>query len=182
MAISPDFPNSGRLVAAIFHDADSFRAAITELVSADFDPAQVSILAPHEAVRDHFGGQVPTADVLADRSDTPRESLDNQTAVHRFFNLIGETVAAIGLFGAAAAAYAVGGPVGVAIGVGADADATVEGTLERYVESGSVARYRESLEAGGLVLWVEVHAVEDEDRAAVLLKQVGGKQVHSVDN
>ena len=181
MPTSSDYPRSGRLVAAVFHDADSFRGAITALVSADFDPAQISILAPHEAVRDHFGGQMPSAEVLANRPDTPRESLDTQTAVHRFFNLIGETVAAIGLFGAAAAAYAVGGPVGVAVGVGADADATVEGTLERYVESGSVARYKESLEAGGLVLWVEVHGAEDEDRATDLLKQAGGEQVHAVD-
>ena len=181
MAETDDYPRSGRLVAAIFHDMARFRAAVDALVGAQVDPARISILGPHEAVQDHFAGRVPEASELADRPDTPRESLDDQTAVHRALRIVGETAAAIGLMGATAAAYAVGGPVGVAIGVGADTEASVEGTLERFVDQGNLARYKQSLADGGLVLWVQVFSAEEQGRAAELLTGAGGEGVHAVE-
>jgi hypothetical protein len=175
------YPNSGRYVAVVFFDLKSFRSALDALLEGGFDPAGISVLGEYDAVQDHFGGKIPDAAKIADRPDTPRESLDTQTAVHRAMTIIGETLAAIGVMGASAAAYAVGGPVGVAVGIGADTETTVEKTLDRFVETSLANRYKESLATGGLVAWVHVYDTDRQAKAEQILGKAGGHHVHAVD-
>lgn len=181
MSQDESFPSAGRYVAVVFLELAAFRSALDSLVEGGFDPAGISVLGDYDAVQDHFGGRIPEASEIADRPDAPRESLDTQSSVHRALNVIGETLAAIGLLGASAAAFAVGGPVGVAVGVGADTEATVEGTLERFVEKNLSARYKESLGTGGLVAWVHVYSQDEQEKAEKILKEAGGHHVHAVE-
>ena len=86
----------------------------------------------------------------------------------------------IGAIGAAGAAYAVGGPVGVALGTGAAVETKVEDALSRFVESGHSERFQQNLADGGLVVWVRVDDDDADARASAVLAAHGGTNVHAV--
>lgn len=169
-----------RGVAAIFHNADAFTAALGALLDAGFDRAAISVLADHDAVKDHFG-RIPSADELANRPDTPREDLDTEGALHKAIRFIAETVAIIGEIGVAGAAFAVGGPVGVASGAATAADRSLSDVFTRYIDHQYHDRFEASVRDGGVVCWVHVRDDKARDTAIAVLKKSGGEHVHTVD-
>jgi citrate lyase beta subunit len=168
------------LVTAVFAEVAPFREVLRALVGAGFDHTDVSVLAPHRAVADHFDGVVPAPPQLADRSDTPRRDLEPETTVEAVVHAIAEGLSVIGTLGAAGAAYAVGGPVGVASGAGAAVETSVEEVLDRFVGGGHVRRFKENLADGGLVVWVRVRDRAAAERARGLLERHGGRDIHAV--
>lgn len=171
---------TGKHVAAVFADADQFKTAMRRLVAAGFDHRAVSILASHDEVSRHFGGDVPPPEQLEDDADAPRESLDLQHRIQSAIHALGEVAGSLVMVAAAGAAYAVGGPVGAASVAGEQAEESVEGTLGRFTDAQYAERFRETLKDGGLVCWVSV-ADEDEERTAqTLLQEAGGGHVHTV--
>ncbi|HEX9647567.1 MAG TPA: hypothetical protein VGB88_08720 [Alphaproteobacteria bacterium] len=177
MVDEPDFPY---LCAAIFDDVGAFRGVLRSLLGAGFDAADVSILAPHDALADHFDDRIPSPDQLADLPDTPREDLAPETAVEAAARAIAEGLSAIGAIGAAGMAYAVGGPVGVATTTGAAVESTVEGVLSKFVEDRYSERFQRNLADGGLVVWVRVRERERAATASALLARHGGSHIHAV--
>lgn len=173
--------DSGRdtFVVGIFHDAAAFERALEALIGAGVDRARISILAAHDVVRDHFG-DVPEADRMADRPDTPREDLDAQGALKSAIGFIAETAAVVGEIGAAAVAYAVGGPVGVASATSNIVDRNVRDMMAGYVDRQYHARFERSVRDGGVICWV--HALRTGEAAEIidLLTANGGAHVHSV--
>lgn len=167
-------------VAAIFHNADAFTAALGALLDAGFDRAAISVLADHEAVKDHFG-RIPDADELADRRDTPREDLDTEGALHKAIRFIAETVAIIGEIGVAGAAFAVGGPVGAASGAATAADLSLGDVFTRYIDRQYHDRFDASVRDGGVVCWVHVRDDKERSAATDVLTEGGGDHVHAVD-
>ena len=167
-------------VAAVFDDAAKFKDALQDLVHAGFDHDRISILAAHDDVAAHFGGEVPEARQLEDRRDAPRESLDVQHRIQSAIHALGEVVGSLAMVAAAGAAYAVGGPVGVASVAGEQTEESVEGTLERFVDTQYAERYRETLADGGLVCWVAVAGAAEARKAQGLLEAAGGADVHTV--
>ena len=141
--------------------------------------AAISILADHDAVKDHFG-RIPKAEELADRADTPREDLDTEGALHRAIRFIAETVAIIGEIGVAGAAYAVGGPVGTASGAATAADLSLGDVLTRYIDRQYHDRFEASVRDGGVVCWIHVRDEKERDAASAALAE-GGEHVHEVD-
>lgn len=172
--------NEPQLVTAVFRAVDPFKDVLRALLDAGFDGADVSILAAHEMISDHFDGAVPPPEDLADRADTPRESLEPETTVESAFHAIAEGLSVIGAIGAAGAAFAVGGPVGVALGTGAAVETSVEDALSRFVESSHTDRFRQNLVDGGLVAWVRVTDDDAKVRARDILGAHGGTNVHTV--
>lgn len=180
MAAKEAATGSGRGVTAIFHDADAFVEALGALLKAGFDRSAISILADHDAVTDHFG-RIPDAEELADRPDTPREDLDTEGALHRAIRFIAETAAIIGEIGAAGAAYAVGGPVGVASGAATATDMSLNDVFTRYIDRQYHDRFEESVRDGGVVCWVHVTGGAEAKTAQAALEKSGGEHVHTVD-
>ena len=172
--------NSDSFVAAIFHDLDPFKQALSALLAAGTEPANISVLGEHQAVLDHFGGIVPDAKDLADRLDSPREPLDMEQAVERAVRLIGEGLSIIGTIGAAGLAYAVGGPVGIAVGAGAAAETKVDDILLDYVDRSYSERFEQSIRDGGLVCWVHARNADEADAVSGILSGNGGTEVHCV--
>jgi hypothetical protein len=168
------------LLTAVFAEVAPFRKVLRALVGAGFDQTDVSVLAPHQAVADHFDGIVPAPPQLADRPDTPRRDLEPESTVEAVVHAIAEGLSVIGALGAAGAAYAVGGPVGVASGAGAAVETSVEEVLDRFVEDGLARRFKENLADGGLVVWVRVRDREAAERARDLLAKHGGSEIHAV--
>jgi hypothetical protein len=180
MAAKKTGSGDGRGVTAIFHDADSFTKALSALLAAGFDRAAISILADHDAVKDHFG-RIPDADELADRPDTPREDLDTEGALHRAIRFIAETAAIIGEIGVAGAAFAVGGPVGAASGAATATDVSLNDVFTRYIDRQYHDRFEESVRDGGVVCWVHVKDDVARDTAHETLEKSGGEHIHTVD-
>lgn len=166
-----------RTVAAVFHDVAAFEGALDALMAAGFDASAISILGSHQALVDHFG-EIPAPEELADAPDTPRDSLDTENTLHRAIDIIGDTLATISEIGAAAAAYAVGGPVGIASGAADTTDRTVEGLLSGYVDGRYRERFEENVRDGGLVCWVHAGDADGAARAAQVLSDAGGEHVH----
>jgi len=181
MAAKQPYPKSGRYVVGVFGDAAAFKDALEALLAKRFDRTVVSVLANHDALSDHFDGKIPAAEDLADRPDTPREDLDTEGALDAAIRFIAEGLSILGVIGAAGAAYAVGGPVGVAVGAGAATEATLESALSRTVDAGYAARYEESVRDGGVVCWVHAYSPVEAHVAREVLAAHGGEHVHEVD-
>ena len=176
-----NYPKGGRYVAGVFRDADEFKAALADLLARGFDRAVVSVLADHATLRDHFDGAIPAAEELALRPDTPREDLDTKGAVDAAIRVLAEGLSILGVIGAAGAAYAVGGPVGVAAGAGAATEATLEGALSRTVDASYTERYQASVRDGGVVCWVHAYSAVEAHAAREILAAHGGEHVHELD-
>ena len=172
--------NEPELVTAVFRAVDPFKDVLRALLTDGFASADISILAAHDMISDHFDGAVPPPEDLADRADTPRESLEPEATTDTAFHAIAEGLSVIGAIGAAGAAFAVGGPVGVALGTGAAVETSVDDALARFVESGHSDRYRQNLVDGGLVVWVRVSDADAAARARSILAAHGGTSVHAV--
>lgn len=171
---------SGNHVTAVFREVEAFKGALRALVGAGFDAHSISVLAPHELVQAHFGGDVPMPEILEDDAETPRERLDLQERLHATIHALGEFVGSLAMVAAAGAAYAVGGPVGAAAAAGDSTENTVESTLESLVDEGYTERFKDTLADGGLVCWVAAPSAAAEETAAALLTGAGGDHVHTV--
>jgi hypothetical protein len=180
MAAKRKIPERGLYIAAVFHDAEAFVGALDALLRAGFDRSSVSVLAGHEAVKDHFG-RIPDVNLMADRRDTPREDLDAEGALYSAIRTIAETIAIIGQIGMAGVAYAVGGPIGIASGASTAADLTVSDVLGSYVGRQYRDRYAESIREGGVIAWVHVRDDAQRNSARTTLKVSGAEHVHEVD-
>ena len=170
-----------RHVVAVFHAVEPFGAALKDLQAQGFDRSRLSVLAEHAAVRDHFDGEVPAAEILADSPDTPREGLDAEDAVHAAAHFLAEAISAIGTLAAAGAAYAVGGPIGVAAAASDAAESTADRMLSRFVDGTYRRRFEQSIRDGGIVCWVDVADNAECIAAWRVLNAHGGEHVHEVD-
>lgn len=171
---------SGKHVTAVFREVEAFKRSLRALVAAGFDAHSISVLAPHDVVQSHFGGDVPMPEILEDDAETPRERLDLQERLHATIHALGEFVGSLVMVAAAGAAYAVGGPVGAASAAGDKTESTVEETLDGLVDSAYTERFRDTLADGGLVCWVAAPTAAEEDKATALLAEAGGDHVHTV--
>ncbi len=175
-----DAQTQPHLVTAVFRAVDPFKEVLRALIDAGFVAADISILASHDMISDHFDGTVPPPEDLADRPDTPRDNLEPETTAEAAFHAIAEGLSVIGAIGAAGAAFAVGGPVGVALGTGAAVETSVEDALSRFVETGHSDRFKQNLVDGGLVVWVRVGDDVADASARQVLSHHGGTNVHTV--
>lgn len=169
-----------RSVVGVFNDTAAFERALDGLLKANFDAASISVLGSHQAIVDHFG-RVPDPDEMTDAPDTPRDALDTEVALHKAIDFIAGTLAMISEVGVAAAAYAVGGPIGVSAKFTDLADATVESVLAGYVDDSYRERFEHNVRDGGVICWV--HASGDEAVAAAsrVLAAAGGQHIHQTD-
>jgi len=170
----------GVFVVGVFHDAAAFEGALEALIESGVDRATISVLADHDLVRDHFGG-IPEAEIMADRADTPREDLDAQGALKAAIGFIAETAAVVGQIGAAAVAYAVGGPVGIASATSSLVDLNLGEMMSRYVARQYHERFEKSVRDGGVICWVHARDAQAARGITTLLTANGGADVHTVE-
>jgi len=165
------------VIVATFGNTDHFLAALERLLETGIESDQISVLGDHESIKDRFG-YVPPADELADRADTPRESLESRTTIDHVIDAISETVAVITEIGAATAAYAVGGPVGVATGASAATQLSVDELLSEHIDDEWQEQLQQSVRDGGIICWVHTSSAEQKSSAESILRAGGGKHVH----
>ncbi|MDA0786235.1 MAG: hypothetical protein O3B37_08080 [Proteobacteria bacterium] len=168
------------LVVGVFGNVEAFSAALENLVAGGFSATDISILGNHQSLLDHFG-TVPKVDELADRMDTPRDSLAGHKALSDVVEVLSDTMAILAQIGTAAAAFAVGGPIGVSTGAAAETEDNLGGFLERISDAQWHRRLEQSASDGGIICWVR--AIDDEmaKSAASILAQAGGDHIHRTD-
>jgi hypothetical protein len=84
--------------------------------------------------------------------------------------------------GAAAAAYAVGGPIGVAAGSSDLTDMTVDGVLSGFVDHSYRDRFVQNIRDGGAICWVQTSDNDTAATASKVLRDAGGQQIHEIGN
>ncbi len=168
---------TNRSVVCVFHQVAGFERALDGLLQAGFDPSEISILGSHDEIVEHFG-RVPRPDEMTDSPDTPRDTLETEAALHKAIDYLSDGLALISEVAAAAAAYAVGGPVGVAVGAAAKTDSTVENVLSGFVDDNYRDRFEENISDGGIICWVQVADNGAAVKAAKVLAEAGGSHVH----
>jgi hypothetical protein len=169
-----------RSVVGVFREVAAFEQALDGLLKADFDASTISVLGSHQAIVDHFG-RVPQLDEMADAPDTPREALDTEVALHKAIDFIAGTLALISEIGAAAAAYAIGGPVGVAAGSADLTDTTVDSVLSGYVDDSYRDRFEQNVRDGGMICWVHTRDDDAVAAASQILVAAGGQHIHETE-
>jgi hypothetical protein len=161
-------PTSGergvREVVALFRSRAEFDLAISMLLSAGFGREDLSVLSSHESLD------------AAGRPGKPRDKA--LTA------LLGELSYAFPL--TTAGLIAIVGPIAapiaavVAAGVGG---AAVKEYLDEITATPHTGDFARALEAGGVILWVNVGTATQpdtahEERARALLRRAGGMNIH----
>ena len=165
------------LVVGVFADVENFTTALENLVSGGFRATDISILGSHQALLDHFG-TIPKVDELSDRMDTPRDSLDTHQLLGDVVEILSNSMAIVAQIGSAAAAFAVGGPIGVSTGAAAETDDNLGGFLERISDEQWRHRLEQSASDGGIICWVRAVGDDTASAAEGILAQSGGDHIH----
>jgi len=168
---------SATTIVANFDTTDKFLAALEALLASGISSDRISVLAGHDAIVDRFGHVPPVAE-MTDDPGTPRESLGTRSAISEAIDFIGETVAVLTEIGAATAAYAVGGPVGVATGASARTQLSVEELLNEHVDEDWREHMQESVHDGGLICWVQTLDAGETATAREAFTAAGGANIH----
>ena len=170
-----------REVVGIFHDPDRLQAAIDELLSSGFDRAELSLLAGEHAVEQRLGHRYRKVGELADDPVIPRSAYVSTEAVGwAEGGLIGGLLY-VGATLAAGAVVVSGGPLAMAIAAAAVTGGTgalIGSVLARWVGYNHAHHLQDQLEHGGLLLWVRTWNAEEEERAALILRNQAGESCH----
>jgi len=173
-------PSQECLVVGVFANVENFSTALEMLVAKGFRAADISILGNHQALRDHFG-TIPDVDELSDRMDTPRDSLETHQILGNVVDVLSHSMAIVAQIGSAAAAFAVGGPIGVSTGAAAETEDNLGGFLDRISDEHWRHRLEQSAHDGGIICWVRATDEGMAKAAEDILAQAGGDHIHRTD-
>ena len=70
-----------REVTVIFHDLPGLQAAVDELRAAGFQPADINLLGPADAIREHLGRDFERVEELDDAPNVPRSELPSSGVI-----------------------------------------------------------------------------------------------------
>jgi len=166
---------------AVFQDAQSFQAAIDELLTKGFDHAELSVLANERSIRDKLGDNYTSTTDLEDNPDVPKVDYVPDESVG---DAQGGVIAVAAYFPAVIGSLAVAASGGTLLGaiavaaVAGGAGATVGGVLAKLIGSAHARHIDEHLRRGGLLLWVRTHDAELEQKAVEILRRHSGNDVH----
>lgn len=165
----------------VFNNADDLQAAMDDLQSHGFMRHELSVLADQEKIKSKLGRKYRDVRELEDDPSAPRASfLPNETvgeiegafiAIPMYLAVIASTwivVAEGGTLTHAVIAAIVAGAMGATIGV----------MMARGFSEQRDRDLREKIHKGGLPLWVNLRAPEQENTATSIMKKHAARDVH----
>jgi hypothetical protein len=171
-----------REAAAVFRSREQIDEAVTALLRAGFDRADIDLMASAQAVREKLGGAYVAVEELADVPDTPRKSFIAREDVTTMVAAVAGILSYIGATASAMAVVASGGAVALAAVAALVGGGLTGGTgaflIHQIVGQQWGDELETLMEAGGLVLWVRVHNAEQERTVVEILRSLGGEAVH----
>jgi hypothetical protein len=168
-------------IVGLFHSAEALEKAVSELASAGWDRAEMSLLGAPELL-----GQANhhAADRVARNPEAPQSPVISKDDVRQMRTLTAGTAGVVAAFLAAGATIMSGGAALAAVVGAAAAGGGAAGILETFGRNADEKRdqaLKEQLEKGGILLWAMLRKPEDEAKAREILKRTGATdiQVHA---
>jgi len=162
-----------REVVAVFDDTEALDKAVYTLETRGFDRAAFSLLASEEAVAQRLGHRYQRVSETEDDPRMPRDTFFSRISRLEAEYLPAPALAAVGVLIVAGTGAIL--PVVIAAGGGA----LIGAALGRVMHERHATRVREQLERGGLLLWVSVRNVSEEEMALEVLRAHSAHDVHS---
>jgi hypothetical protein len=170
-----------REAVAVFHDAETFHAAIDDLLASGFARSDLSLLAGEHAVADKLGHMYRKASEIEDDSRVPRLAyVASETFGHAKGAFTGG-LSFVGAMVAAGALVASGGTVAgaiIAAVLAGSAGGLVGSVFGDIVEDRHAEHLQRQLDRGGLLLWVRTTTPAMEKRARAILVRHSAHDVH----
>jgi hypothetical protein len=156
---------------AVFHDVESFEAAIDNLLAVGFDHADINVLAHEETIASKLGPTHVSTAEFEDDPEVPRIGyIPNETIGNAEGAVIGAGVYVPSMFGGLAVAASGDTLLGVfvAAAVAGGAGGLIAAALARYIGHEHAKHLDQHLHHGGLLLWVRTRDAECEERLEIL--------------
>lgn len=169
-----------REAVAVFATVKDMQAAVDELLTSNFDRADLSMLASADAVEQKLGYSFKSTTNIKDEPDVPTAPYIEPESIAV---LQGSAIGGFMYVGAIigfAPILASGGAIGAAI-IGSLAGATggtaIGAVLASFIDQKRADYLSEQLEHGGILLWVRTSDSEHEKRAVEILSRHSGTDV-----
>jgi hypothetical protein len=174
----PQTANSSTEIVGLFHSPDALERAVSELTSAGWDRAELSLLGAPELLTpaDREAGRR-----MGRAPGAPQSPVVSKDDVRQMRTLTGGLAGVVAAFAAAGATIMTGGAALAAIvgaaAAGGGAAAAVEG-LGRNADEKREQALRKQLETGGILLWAILRQDADEAKARTILQRTGATDIH----
>jgi hypothetical protein len=166
---------------AVFHDVESFQAAIDDLLLAGFDHAAINVLANEHTVKSELGREYKSTAEFEDDPQAPRIGyVPEETIGDVEGAVIGAGIYLPAIFGSLAV-VASGGTMLGAFGAALLAGGTgglIGTVLARRLGQAHTKHLEQHLGRGGLLLWVRTYDQEREQRALDIFGEHSAQDVH----
>ncbi len=170
-----------REAVGVFHDEESLRSAVDELLISGFDRSDVSLVAGRRKFEKTLGHMYETVAEIEDDPDAPhRAYIGPNSRTEASASAIGG-LAYVGAMGAVGTIVASGGTVAAALAGAAaagGAGGALGAALASYIGRRHARYLEEQIERGGLLLWVRTRDAEHEKRARAVLERHAAADVH----
>jgi hypothetical protein len=172
-----------REVSGVFRSPSALDVAVTALLRAGFDRADIDIMADVDEIMAKLRTGSISAGELADLQTVPRWPLIRPEDVVLVVSCVAGIIAFVCAAVAALSIIAARGSTGAAV-VAALIAGAVTGSIAAYFAYTYFGRdpkagMRALVAAGGIVLWVRVRSAEDERKALAILSQNGALAPHA---
>ncbi len=170
-----------REAVAVFDRAEEYEAVIEELNSAGFDRADISLLASEAAVDQKLPHRFRRVERMENHDQVPRSAYVSSPDVSTGRGAAMAGLAYIGATAAAGLVVASGGTLAavIAAAVAAGGGGGALGSIvAKWLGDRHAKTIEEQVNAGGLLLWVNVRDPEHERRALDILSRHSTHDVH----
>ena len=169
-------PLENREIVAIFHSPQHVDAAVSDLCSAGWDRAALSLLGP----KDHLSPDT-RATITASDPTAPRAPVFSAADAQQERTLAASMAGVVAAFIASGAIIATGGTAIVAL-VGAAAagggGAVVGEFVGRMLNKNMIEPMGDQIAKGGIVLWALLRSSDQEAQARTIFSKHGATEVH----
>ncbi len=167
-----------REAVAVFDSADSFEAAVEELLDAGFSRERMSLLACEETVEQKLAHHYRRVEPFEDDPEAPRASFISIRELAERETTAFNSLTVLPTLIAAGTVVAATGPLAAAIIGTAVAGVTLGTLLTQWMDARYARWLEEQLEHGGILLWVRVESPEEERKALEILRRHAAHDVH----
>ena len=176
-----DYSSSKTEAVAVFHDVQSFQAAIDDLLLVGFDSADINVLAHEDTVTSKLGRAYKSTAEFKDDPDAPRIGcVPVETIGDAEGAVIGAGIYAPAIAGSLAVAASGGTILGAfaAAAIAGGAGGLIGAVLARFIGHEHARHLDQHLNHGGLLLWVRTCDAEHEHKALEILRRHSAEDVH----
>jgi hypothetical protein len=171
-----------REAVGVFSDPERLQDAATELQTAGFNHADISMLASEHALRDKLGHVYGGTPAVEDDPKAPRQPYHSPPDIGDAKGVLIGAPMYVAATLAAGVIAATGGTLAALLGgvaLAGGAGGLVGYAFANRVDKNYAEELMGALEAGGLLLWVRTPSVEQEARAMEILSKHGARHVHA---